>query len=200
VTWEAIFRHYDEHHRPRVLHERSWFNQSGSLKEAIGRAALATDDRGKRFDHQRRIPRTTLEATRDALLANTTAIKAAPDFDQLLKIVTAATSDIHRAGELYAYDTALRIAYYRDLLPTKVYLHAGTSTGARALGLPHNRAAIEHRQLPPGLRDRSAHEVEDILCIYKDRFTRVGPNPAPSNTFSNTCGSRPPKRNAARSC
>jgi hypothetical protein len=100
-----------------------------------------------------------------------TKIRNAADFDELLAIIANVVRDVHRTGELYAYDTALRISYHLDLLPTRVYLHAGTRAGARALHLPHNNESINASDLPPEPRHRPAHEVEDILCIYKEHFT-----------------------------
>jgi hypothetical protein len=49
-----------------------------------------------------------------------------------------------------------------------VYLHAGTRRGARALGLDHGSDSVSPNQLPPALRRLQPHEVEDVLCIYKD--------------------------------
>src|SRR5437764_14560905 len=105
LGWDAILRHYDAHHRPRVEREQAWFAKSAGIEEAISRAALATDERGKRFPHQRRIPRQALEAARDELLQHKENIKSAADFDELLRIITSIVRDVHRAGELYAYDT-----------------------------------------------------------------------------------------------
>jgi hypothetical protein len=168
--WAAILRHYDSHHRPRVEQERAWFAGSEGIADAITRASLATNSRGKRFSHQRRIPRKALDEARQRLLQCTEALANAPDFDALLVVVTNALADIYRTGELYRYDTALRISYYLSILPFKVYLHAGTRTGARALGLPFNNRYLDIAQLPAELRGRPAHEVEDILCIYKDHL------------------------------
>jgi len=169
--WDAILRHYDENHRPRVERERACFAKSASIEEAISRAALATDERGKRFRHQRRIPRQALETARNEFLQHQEEIKNATDFDELLAIITNTVRDVHRTGELYAYDTALRISYYLDLLPRRIYLHAGTRAGARVLHLSHNNRSIDASDLPPALQRRPAHEVEDILCIYKAHFT-----------------------------
>jgi hypothetical protein len=41
------------------------------------------------------------------------------------------------------YDTALRIGAKLKLFPTKVYLHAGTRLGARALGLDDSAATLK---------------------------------------------------------
>lgn len=170
--WAAILRHYDVHHRPRVEQERAWFASAKNIEEAITRASLATDEHGKRFSHQRRIPRGALQEARTALLAATTAIRDAHDFDELLSIITTSLRDVKRTGELYRYDTALRISYYLDLSPMKVYLHAGTRAGARALQLPLNKNFLEPRELAAELRSRPAAEIEDILCIYKNQFQR----------------------------
>jgi hypothetical protein len=168
--WPAILRHYDQHYRPRVEQERAWFASSRSLDEAISRAALATNERGKRFSHQRRISKQSLIEARDALLQNKERINNAKDFDNLFTITTDSLRDMCGVGKLYRYDTTLRIAYYLDVLPTTVYLHAGTRTGARALGLSLNKPFLTINELPAALHDHPAHEVEDILCIYKDEF------------------------------
>jgi hypothetical protein len=53
-----------------------------------------------------------------------------------------------------------------------VYLHSGTRKGALALELDtKKRVALEMFELPMPLRELAAHEVEDVLCIYKDVFT-----------------------------
>lgn len=170
MNWPAILRHYDTHHRPRVERERRWFSSSASLEGAITRASLATDERKKRFSHQRRIPKQALQEACDTLLAYKEAIRRARNFEDLLAITTDVLRDVYRTGELYRYDTTLRISYYLDRLPTKVYLHAGTRTGARRLGLLGNKACVERNDVPVELRDRPAHEIEDIVCIYKDEF------------------------------
>lgn len=180
--WAAILRHYDSHHRPRVEQERTWFAGSQSIAEAITRASLATNSRGKRFSHQRRIPRRALYEARERLLHCADALANAPDFDALLAVITSALEDIPRTGPLYRYDTALRISYYLGILPSRVYLHAGTRTGARALHLPFSNHYLDIAQLPAELRGRPAHEVEDILCIYKDHL------PAPSSSAGRSPG------------
>ena len=72
--WEPILRHYDTHHRLRLTSEEAWFAGSSNLEEAITRAALAIDQRGKRCGHQRLIPKHTLQKALGALLAQKNAI------------------------------------------------------------------------------------------------------------------------------
>lgn len=49
-----------------------------------------------------------------------------------------------------------------------MYLHAGTRVGASALGFDPRARAVELEQLPAPLRELKPHEVEDVLCIYKE--------------------------------
>jgi len=51
-------------------------------------------------------------------------------------------------GELYAYDTALRIGAFIDVFPENVNLHAGARVGAKVLGIDGNEKFIELESLP----------------------------------------------------
>jgi hypothetical protein len=82
--------------------------------------------------------------------------------------VDAAVRSVRGIGELYAYDTALRLGAHLRLLPRHVYLHAGTRRGARALGLDHRAKSLATTSLPAALRRLRPHEIEDVLCIYED--------------------------------
>ncbi len=62
----------------------------------------------------------------------------------------------------------LRIGANLGLEPDRVYLHTGTRTGARRLGLGFRSAWIECQDLPEALRSLPPWQVEDILCIFKD--------------------------------
>jgi hypothetical protein len=74
-------------------------------------------------------------------------------------------------GELMVYDTALRIGAFLKLEPVSVYLHAGTKTGAKALGLTvSGKKNINVTDLPKEFRKLKPHEIEDCLCIYKDNI------------------------------
>jgi hypothetical protein len=75
---------------------------------------------------------------------------------------------VHGIGELYVYDTALRLGAHLRLLPGEVYLHAGMRRGARALGLDHRVRSLAPTKLPTPLRRLRPYEMEDVLCIYED--------------------------------
>jgi hypothetical protein len=160
---------YDRRHC--CVTEVDWLAAQPSLRAAIEVAAAATDRDGRRHPHQRRLSRATIRHATAALLAAEARIRSAESFDALHERITAQLRDVAGAGELYAYDSAVRIGMYLRLAPTRVYLHAGTRQGARALGLDYRKPALEVSELPLPLRRRQPAEVEDILCIYKDWFS-----------------------------
>jgi hypothetical protein len=113
---------------------------------------------------------------RTALLSKLREIEACGSFDELLTLIEASTSRIHRFGELAAYDTALRIGAWLKLSPEVVYLHAGTRKGATSLGLGRGMRYVAMSELPIELRQLSPDQIEDILCIFKDHFRSVRAN------------------------
>ena len=74
-------------------------------------------------------------------------------------------------GELAVYDIACRIGAFLGFRPDRVYLHAGTREGARALGL--RGASVRKIDLPGAFGCLSPAEIEDCLCIYKADIQRL---------------------------
>lgn len=165
-----ILRTYATQIRPGFERELDWFRGQPTLREAIRLAALAVNSRGKRYAHQRRMKREVLEGARDVLLRNEKSIAGCLNFDELYALLDRVLRPIKGLGELYVYDTALRIGASLGHLPQRVYLHAGTRLGARALGLDISAGTLEISQLPAWLRALPAYEIEDVLCIFKDHL------------------------------
>jgi len=174
LGYEQIVRSYRARFRPKTRRELAWFTGQVSLREAIACAGLAVDDRGKRYRHQSRIPRSVLRRAQRVLLGNEVAIRRTNTFAELLELVESVVGQMRGIGELYCYDTALRIGAKRGFLPEAVYLHRGTRDGAGALGLPRQARSLSVEQLPRSLRSLAPHEIEDLLCIYKRRLAGVG--------------------------
>lgn len=167
---KAIVRIYIRRVRPRAEAEVDWFRQQPSIGRAIEIAALAVNRHGKRYSHQRRLKKATLEQALCVLSDETRAMMLARSFDDLFRLIDSVLKPIPGIGELYVYDTSLRIGAKLNLLPSKVYLHAGTRLGARALGLNGSAATIEVPALPHAFGALRPHEIEDVLCIFKDEF------------------------------
>jgi hypothetical protein len=94
-------------------------------------------------------------------------------FDELFQVVSDAIGNIQGIGALTIYDIACRIGAFLKLKPNRIYLHAGTRAGARAIGLGDGVETLEIDELPPAFRRLSASEIEDCLCIYKDELAQI---------------------------
>ncbi len=171
---KSIVRTYVARIRSRAKEELDWFRHQPNLNQAIEYAGLAVNSKCKRYAHQRRIKKTTLEQAKKVLLINEKAIGQCKDFDELFALIEAVLKPISGIGELYVYDTALRIGAYQNLLPTKVYMHAGTRIGAQALGYDCKLKTLNVSALPKALRELEPHEIEDALCIFKNELREIG--------------------------
>jgi hypothetical protein len=172
-TLEQIVRDYVDEHQDRARLELRHYAIQRTDEEAVRKAAQAQLPNGKRHPHQYRIPRTALVESCDSLLLNLPRLRAARNFDELFDLVRQIIGPIHGIGQLAIYDTALRVGARFNLSPERIYLHAGTRQGARAMGLSAARETVERHELPPALNKFSARELEDILCIYKSWLARI---------------------------
>jgi len=136
-----------------------------TLAAAVEKSAMAELPSGKRFSHQRRIPRNTLLAAKKALMS--VDLRGCTTFDELYNLVAATIGAIRGIGELTIYDTAHRLGAYLHLSPKFVYVHAGVRDGLRALKIDHRRQKIAVSYLPTAFRQLRPEQVEDCLCIYK---------------------------------
>jgi hypothetical protein len=161
-----MVRHYILHYLPRAQEELESF-RSQPFEEALERATLAKDERGKRFSHQRRLEGSQLRKAKSVLLDAAKELRRCKSFDQLHKLLKKHLNGIRGLGELYYYDTALRIGASLRLMPERVYLHRGTRIGARNLGLDCRADSLDPRVLPKELAVLEPREIEDFLCIYK---------------------------------
>jgi hypothetical protein len=167
MKFDRIVRLYIRKIRPRAQAEIDWFANQRTLSDAVEKAGIAENSKGKRYSHQRRLKKTSIKKAQRALQEASDQIGRARSFDDLFDLIRAAVRSIPGIGELYVYDTSLRIGARLNLFPRQVYLHAGTRAGARALGLNHRAHALSVSALPKELRVLEPHEIEDVLCIFK---------------------------------
>jgi len=175
-----IISNFKENHRCDKSHE--WANLE--LKQVIEKAALAKDCNGKMYSHQKRLKKVALNSFKDKLLMKQSELENVKTFEELLQIVE--NSKVSGIGELACYDTALWIGFNRKIYPTKIYLHAGTRIGAeKLLKRKMKEKFIDRGMLPYPFHDKDLkdHEIEAILCIYKDEFD----NNSDLKTFRKKC-------------
>jgi hypothetical protein len=172
-SFQDIADDYRSRHQEGARRELRFFSIQRTLERAVRLAANAIGPGGKRFSHQRRIPASSLEEAEVRLVAVLSRLRRARSFDELHRVVKDAIDPVYKIGELMVYDTSLRIGAKLGVMPDRVYLHAGTRGGARALGLDPHRDGMEMRELPAELRKLRPHEAEDCLCIYKEQIRAI---------------------------
>jgi hypothetical protein len=148
-----------------------FYKTQTSRRHAIEKSAMAILPSGKRFAHQRRIPKAVLKEATAAL--QNTDLEECKDFDNLFRRVSDTIRPISGIGELTVYDTAHRLGAYYGLSPEFVYLHAGVRKGAMKLGIDCVGEKLCLEQLPKEFQLLNPEQIEDCLCIYKDCFSRI---------------------------
>lgn len=172
----AVVRHYKRNFKARSSAELESFRSMPSLEIAVRRAAIAITWDGKRYSHQRRLKEANLNRAEAKLVGCLKKIQAAENFASLFDLVKRTVGHLGGLGELYVYDTALRISAKKGTLPQRVYLHAGARKGAKALNLKvEGVIGLFRSELPAELGELEPHEIEDVLCIYKRHFTGERP-------------------------
>ncbi|MCV0416320.1 MAG: hypothetical protein K5831_15750 [Brevundimonas sp.] len=138
------------------------------LENSIARACQSRDVHGVKHSHQNLIPPRVLATAGERLRASAAELRSREDFEAMHDLLKARIGSIRGVGPLQVYDFATRIGLRLGLRPQRIHLHAGTTQGARALGLDvRGRSWLRPGELPTPLGDLTAGEIEDILCIYK---------------------------------
>ncbi len=150
------------------------FAEMPDIGTAIRRAVLCLTSLDRRHPHQRRLPLALLRKGERELQPLADRMEAATSFDELHGIVAGALAEVHGIGALTDYDIATRIGAFLRVAPTMVNLHAGTALGARSFGVRSRPGVpVERDRFPPPLNDLPAADIENLLCIYKDRLKRL---------------------------
>ncbi|MEO5602155.1 MAG: hypothetical protein ABIR06_14645 [Cyclobacteriaceae bacterium] len=76
-------------------------------------------------------------------------------------------------SDLTTYDSTQRICSAFDIEPEFVYLHNGTTAGAKNLGIKvRGKEYLQLSELPGWLTSSlGPADIENFLCIYKDDFS-----------------------------
>jgi len=175
-TAEMIADHYRAGAEIRDREAEWWAAEGRPFSEVLDRAGRARMANGQRHPHQRRLTRQAVEGCVAALTDIAADLERTVRFHDAFVLVQAAFRPVRGAGELAVYDATDRICKRLGHVSEHViYLHAGARVGARRLlggRLPNGDAwGIMYHQVPDGFRGFSTHEIEDILCLYKDDFS-----------------------------
>jgi hypothetical protein len=151
----------------------TWLTDCSNVKttsQAIDLGAKARNLAKKKHGHQKRIPNSTLDSFAVAILDKLDKVENAKSFDELISVIESCR--IKGISDLAIYDTAHRIGSFLGQQPQKVYIHRGTRTGAEIFcgKIKGNCITIDKLPKPFQDSDLTAADIEDILCIYKDRL------------------------------
>ena len=168
---DVLVRVYIRINRPMLRDILDWYRLQ-PFDVALEHSATAIDGDEKKRGHAFRLTTSALAAGNTALNAVADDLLGCQNYECLLQIIEAVTDGISGLGVLYSYDTALRLGANRNMLPAKVYLHAGTAKGAKRLGVTvAGHRYLDPAELPAELHQLEPYEMEDFLCIYKDKLT-----------------------------
>lgn len=202
ATLRLILADYDRDAERRSREHEWWRAEQEPYHEILRRVGLANLFE-KRHPHQYLLRRGLPQRAVEALGAVESELRNAATFDELFKIVRCAFQRYPGLGELAIYDAADRLRHRLGLRSVDtVYLHRGARDGARVLLGRFQRGQsqrIERSLLPAPLHERCPHEIEDILCVYKDQFS-IAPGefkPRFSGTGPSPCG---PRTGSSRRC
>src|SRR5262245_36032576 len=84
----ALVRSYRMQHRPGSLDELEFFRDMPSLRTAVRHAGLATNRRGKRFGHQRRLSQGVLQSATEILSRRLSRLRRCKSFHELHSLVS----------------------------------------------------------------------------------------------------------------
>lgn len=163
-SYKAIVDAYEDRYKAPLNGMLSEFKKEKYV-DAVGYASRGQTTDGKRHLHQRRLKKSTL-AEVERLLTSVD-LRQYRDFASLYKAIANRLDRCSGVGPLMKYDTALRIGANLGVFPERVYLHSGTSAGAKALGFSVKDSPIERSRLPKAFHSLEPHELEDCLCIFK---------------------------------
>ena len=149
------------------------FRKSNTYAECVYYAFY--DENNKKYSHQYRIPRDTLDKYKEVLLSLESEFKECKKFDKIYKLFKSYKT--YGIGSLTIYDVVLRVSQNYGIYPNDVYLHAGTRAGALQAGLikkydRRDKLTIKEITDKLGwLKNVEACVIEDFLCVCKNDIT-----------------------------
>jgi hypothetical protein len=161
-------------------HDNDWFDFVKSKKildEKIETAVLSLNSSGKMHGHQRRVGLDRLKKYAQSMLTevNVERLKKAlrtKDFHNVYSVFKEETKNHYMVSSLTAYDVAQRICSIYGIEPKFVYLHTGTTDGAKNLGISIRRKEyLKLNELPNWITaSLGPADIENFLCIFKDEI------------------------------
>ena len=154
----------------RELHELERFFKSLSFSSAVEYAASGITPHRKIHPHQRRIGVKRLRLSVDLLKKNIPVIRKAKSFADLFKITESVQLELKGLGDLWTYDTALRMAFNRGKTfhPQAVFVQGGVLKGVKKIfsKILVNGRTFPMKVFPKEIQTLKPFEAEDFLSVW----------------------------------
>jgi hypothetical protein len=154
----------------RELHELVRFFKSVSFHSAIEYAASGVTPHRKIHPHQRGIGVKQLRRSAALLKEYTSTIRKAKSFENLIMITEAVKSELKGLGDLWSYDTALRMAFNRGktFYPQAIFVQRANMKGIRKifLRIPMKQRTLPVKIFPKEIRSLRPFEIENFLNVW----------------------------------
>ena len=154
----------------RELHELVRFFKSLPFHSAIEYAASGVTPHRKIHPHQRGIGVKQLRQSAALLREYNSAIRKAKSFAHLFFITEAVKSELKGLGDLWSYDTALRMAFNRGktFFPQAVFVQRGVMKGIKKIfkKMPVKQRTLPVKIFPKEVRSLKPFEIENFLTIW----------------------------------
>jgi hypothetical protein len=154
----------------RELHELMRFFKALSFHSAIEYAASGVTPHRKIHPHQRGIGVKQLRQSATLLKEYLSAIRKAKSFANLFFITEAVKSQLKGLGDLWSYDTALRMAFNRGrtFYPQAIYVQRGDMKGIRKIfsKMPMKQRILPVKIFPKEIRSLKPFEIENFLSVW----------------------------------
>jgi hypothetical protein len=154
----------------RELYELERFYKSLSFHSAIEYASSGVTPHRKIHPHQRGIGVKQLRQSAALMKKLTPAIRKARSFSNLFIITESVKSDLKGLGDLWSYDTALRISFNRGktFYPKSVFVHRGVTKGIRKIfsKMPIRQRTLPLNIFPKEIQSLKPFEIENFLTVW----------------------------------
>lgn len=155
--------------KDKLHQDLEWYSQKKQpdFESAFREAVHARTEKQKRERHQARLPKSVIPKAYRTLLPLMKQLEEARTWDEIFTLIDGALSPIRGAGDLYIYDTALRIGVYRDIYPDKVYLQSGARRGAIKLDKDLRARCYPLSKFGNAFQCLQPVEMENLLCTFR---------------------------------
>lgn len=176
--WTEFLAYFRRELGPLSAYERGyvpWLRASPDFATAVDRAVRSRMPDGTMHNHQTRVRLSALITFGQAIIETHPKVGTWPDFHTFFLHLDRIKP--WGIGPLTVYDVAERIGRYLCLEPDRVYLHAGPTLGAKALGIDvRGKAWLRMDELPAPMQVLAADEAEDFLCVFNAYLSRFNPS------------------------